>query len=88
MSELRVEFYQVEDYSSRYTAEPRRLVCSFDTERFGYLQVGFNGSDVFELSNEPDLNMFRGRDRKYIESTLAIAWRMVFDVPSLKGRFE
>lgn len=90
MSESNVNFHQVEEYELREhgaTGE-RSVVCSFKTRRFGYLQVGFDEGGVYELTNEPDLNMFRRADKNYIESALAIAWRMVFESPVATDRFQ
>lgn len=90
MSESSVTFHRVEEYEVRKQGptNERSVVCSFKTNRFGYLQVGFDEGGIYELTNEPDLNMFRGADKKFIENSMAIAWRMIFDAPAAKERFQ
>ncbi len=90
MTERNVQFHRVEDYELRENggANVRSLVCSFETQRFGYLQIGYTDDGLFEIPSEPDLNMFRQADKRFIESAVAIAWRMVFDVSAMKGRFR
>ena len=90
MSESAINFHRVEEYELREQGptNERSVVCSFKTNRFGYLQIGFDEGGLYELTNEPDLNMFRGADKNYIESALAIAWRMIFESPAKTERFE
>lgn len=91
MSESSVTFHRVEDYTDddNHIRYEKSIVCSFETERFGYLQIQYNeDAGVVELPNEPDLHMLRKEDRKYVENAVAIAWRMFFDAPAAKGRFQ
>lgn len=90
MTDSNLTFHRLETYELREDGptNERSVICSFKTTRFGYLQIGFNEGGLYELSNEPDLNMFRGADERYIESALAIAWRMVFDAPAQTDRFK
>lgn len=90
MSERNVEFHRLEGYELREHGRPTSgsVLCSFETERFGYLQVGFDEGGVYQLDQEPDLNMFTQAQQDYIECALAIAWRMVFDTPAATDRFE
>jgi len=90
MSESSINFHQVEEYELREhgATNERSVICSFKTRRFGYLQVGYDEGGIYELTNEPDLNMFRNSDKKYIESAAAIAWRMIFDTPAATDRFQ
>jgi len=86
MSESRVTFHQVEKLFNKHTKQGVR--CSFETERFGYLQVSFDENGIKELKNEPNLHMLRKEDRKYVENSMAIAWRMIYEAPAATGRFE
>lgn len=90
MSDRNVNFHRIESYELQEhgpTSE-RSIICSFNTQRHGFLQIAFDEGGMYQLKNEPDLNMFRDSDRKYIENSLAIAWRMVFDTPAKTERFE
>jgi hypothetical protein len=71
----RVPFYQVVDYDE----DEEMVVCMFDTERFGYLQVGIDDGGIKQFSSEPSLFMFTDKEQEYIKSVLHIVWRMLFD---------
>lgn len=99
MSESEIEFHRLEDYdySKDYDLS---VVCSFKTERFGYLQVRmkrtqnkYQGEVInnwkFEtLKNEPDFNMFSKGYVRELEKKTRIVWRMVYDTPAAKQRFD
>lgn len=89
MSKQRVNFHKLEDYDGDCSIP--FVVCSFETDRFGYYQVKYrklNGEFKIKLfKNEPDINVFSKKEQKYIERCLAIVWRMVFDAPAAKQRF-
>lgn len=71
-----VEFYRVEDYSPRIY--PNSVLLSFETERFGFFQIEYNGDDgLCEIKQEPSLEMFRSVDREYIEHICAIVYRLI-----------
>jgi hypothetical protein len=40
------------------------------------------------LDQEPDLNMFRDGDIHHMQKVARIIWRMVYDAPAMKKRFE
>lgn len=95
----RPEFHRLEehDYGTRGRTS---IVCTFKTERFGYLQTRmtrkqakYQGEVVdqwkFEtLEQEPDLNMFTEGDIHYMEKVARIVWRIVYDAPAATDRFE
>lgn len=92
MREPNVKFHQLEEYNDGTTIldishEPS-VLCTYKTKRFGYLQVIGYEDRIAELDSEPSLHMLTDRDRKYIERTLRIAWRMVYEAPAMKSRFE
>lgn len=91
MSESSVKFHRVEDCvdDDNHIRYEKSIICSFKTERFGYLQLQYDEKNgVVELPNEPDLEMLRKQDRKYVENAVAIAWRMIFDAPAATDRFQ
>lgn len=92
MSRSNVTFHQVEEYWLSEERPPETngygVICSFETQRFGYLQIGVDEGEIYELKNEPDLNMFTKSDNQYIKNVAEIVWRMVFDVPAATDRFE
>lgn len=75
MSVQSIEFHRLE----QYFIDGRDVICSFDTGRAGYLQVGFDGNSIYELNQEPDLHILTVTERLFISSISAIVWRMVFD---------
>lgn len=85
-----VEYYRLEDYTFRQhgPTNERRVRCSFKTDRFGYLQIGWDEGGTYEFLNEPDLNMLPKEDQKYVKHVCAIVWRLVFDGPVRMCRVE
>lgn len=91
-----IEFHRLEEYDEGPLESAPKVICSFNTDRFGYVQVKLSyrklksgGGWKFEsLLNEPDMNMFTAGDTRYIRRTLHIIWRMVYEVPAKKNRFR
>lgn len=91
-----VEFDAVEGYDDR----EKGIIACFKTERFGYVQIKVRRTDQkyygdvthswkFEpLPDEPNLNMFTDRDTLKMECMGRIAWRLIYDAPAAKERFE
>jgi hypothetical protein len=94
-----VEFHRFEG-SGNKNSRTDRVSCSFDTDRFGYVVVevkrkekSYHGELVHNwkfktIENEPDLNMFTDSDVSKMEQIARIVWRMIYDTPAMKGRFE
>lgn len=84
-----VEFHRLESYRPSNHIENATVHVSFDTKQHGILQIEYrkNGG-LDQLTNEPDLYMFREQDQEYIEAACAIAWRMVFETPAMTDRFK
>lgn len=85
MREKNVSFYRLEEFgpsSSSPVPLSSIVICSFSTKRFGYFQLGYQSGvrGVFELKEEPDLNVFPEVDRQYMKCVVGIVWRMVFGV--------
>jgi len=92
------EFHRLEDYD--YNKAKPSILLTFKTERFGYLQARltrtqdkYHGEVVntwkFEtLDQEPDLNMFSKGQIHHMQKVARIVWRMVYDTPAAKDRFE
>jgi len=86
---LTVEFHRLEGYRTASHVQGPKVHVSFKTKQYGILQVEFSkDSGLQELTNEPDLYLFREKDQAYIEEAAAIAWKMVFDTSAAKHRFE
>lgn len=94
------EFHRLEEYNYDEVRSNLAIVCSFKTERFGYVQVQmkrtqdkYHGELInnwkFEtLAQEPDLNMFTESNIHHMEIVTRIVWRLVYDTPAAKDRFE
>lgn len=84
MREKNVSFHRLEEFGSPSSSPetvPGEVICSFSTKRFGYFQLGYSERRrVFELKQEPDLNVFPEVDRQYMKCVVGIVWRMVFGV--------
>lgn len=88
--EVNVEFHRVEEYGPEYN------ICSFNTNRFGIVQVeaDFGSEDSWWMktqtpSIEPDLNMFRDRERVYIDQIVMIIHRLINDPQySFEGLYQ
>lgn len=76
---MKISFHQLEECQ---WMNDKSIVCSFETQRFGYMQVGFDEGGVWELKNEPSLHNFTPAQQEYIERTLAIVHRLVFEAPA------
>lgn len=87
-----VEFYRFEGKSPPPSYEEDSIMCSFETDRFGYVVVKLKkyekGWKFSTIENEPDLIMFTDRDVAKMEQISRIVWRMIHDAPAMKGRFE
>jgi hypothetical protein len=83
--------HRLEEYNNSQNSNPM-VICSFETSRFGYLQVQLsqlNEAWKFEsLRNEPDLQMFKTSDIHEMECISRIVWRMVYDTPAKTDRFK
>jgi len=86
----KLSYYRLEEYSdvSRAMRKTPYVICSFKTNRFGYYQVKYKDRDLTQLSQEPSLNMFTYTQLDYMREVCAIVYRMVYDVPACKSRFE
>lgn len=87
------EFHRLEEYGIDINSTKKAIICSFKTERFGYLQTELTvGEDrhwtLKTLRNEPDLNMFTNSDIAELQLKSLVIWRMVYDAPAIKSRFE
>lgn len=95
-----IEFHRLEEHDFDKVRSNPAIICSFNTERFGYVQVRmkrmqdkYQGDVIntwkFEtLEQEPDLNMFTKKQIHRMEKMTRIVWRMVYDVPAATNRFE
>lgn len=83
--------HRLEEYSDN-NKQRRRVLCSFETERFGYAQFQLthleNGWKFETLPQEPDFNMYKDSDLTKIELLLRVVWKMVYDTPSKTDRFK
>lgn len=96
----RPEFHRLEEHDFGKSGTNSSVLCTFKTERFGYLQTRltrkqakYHGEVIdnwkFEtLDQEPDLNMFGKSDIHHMQIVARIVWRMVYDVPAFTDRFE
>lgn len=86
------EFHRLETFDDAGYDDIPGIICSFKTDRFGYLQVRMtknNDSWKFKtLPSEPDLNMFTTSDVNELKAKTRLIWRMVYDTPAAKERFE
>jgi hypothetical protein len=96
------EFHRLEKYDNGRTHIDSQLSIqlTFETERFGYLQTRvtrmedkYHGEVINTwkfgtLDSEPDLNMFTNEQVHHMEKVARIVWRMVYDAPAKKERFE
>lgn len=78
---MRVSFHQLEEYENTPGIDVS-VLCSFKTQSHGFLQVGFDGEKTIEYDNEPSLYNYTDAEREYIERTLAIVYRLVFEAPA------
>ena len=62
------------------------VICAFRTDRFGVVQLGYDGDSITMSPSEPDMYVYAEADRTYMESVCAIVHRLVFDAPS--GKFK
>jgi hypothetical protein len=95
-----IEFHRLEEHDYDKVRPKPSIICSFETERFGYVQVRmrrmqdkYQGDVIntwkFEtLAQEPDLNMFTDKQIHRMEKLTRIVWRMVYDAPAMKERFD
>lgn len=85
-----ISLYRLESYefAEEGNTNERKVICSFETNRYGYLQIGFDEGGLFQLKNEPDVYSLSDNERKYITSVCAIAWRMVFETGGYYERFK
>lgn len=92
-------FHRLEEHDYNKVRTNHAIICSFSTERFGYVQVRmkrmqdkYQGDVIntwkFEtLAQEPDLNMFTKKQIHRMEKMTRIVWRMVYDSPPKTDRF-
>lgn len=95
------EFHRLEEHDYDKVRSNLSVTCSFETDRFGYVQVRLTrmgkrypkGETIYTwkfktLDQEPDLNMLTDEQHLYMEQICRIVWRMVYDTPAMKKRFE
>jgi hypothetical protein len=92
MSEPGIEYDGLE-YHNWHEPKPPRVVCTFKTDRFGIYQVKYTQKEDGEwkmqaLPQEPHMQMLTVPDRVYVEKICRIVWRIVFDTPAAKDRFD
>lgn len=99
MSESNIEFYGLEDYDFPKRSKPA-VICLFKTNRFGIYQVEYTMMEskyhgevvqnwkLNPLPQEPSLDMFSKKEQLHIEKVCRIVWRMVYDTPAEKHRFD
>lgn len=86
-----ITFDRLEEYgdASRAISAIPYVVCSFETNRFGYYQVQYSNEDgLTQLGQEPSLDMFTSKQIYKIRKICAIVYRMVYDVPAMTDRFS
>lgn len=91
MGESAIEYYGLEDYNFPKGDRPY-VICLFKTDRFGIYQVEYQkiggGWRMKPLPQEPNMHMLTDTDKLYIERICRIVWRLVYNVPAAKNRFE
>ncbi len=87
-------FHRIEDASltqGPLHMDKRTIICSFETDRFGYVQIEYKRFEdgTTKLStppNEPDLRMFTEKKHLEFKCICAIVFRLVFETPAAKDR--
>lgn len=82
-----IEYHRLEEYNGTHLNNPM-IICSFETDRFGYFQIKYSKGKLKQLTDEPSIKMFSEADQLYIWHICAIVYRMVYDVPAAKNRFR
>lgn len=75
-----VEFHRLEMYElpeqSIYN-DSMSIICSFDTDRFGYYQIELGDDGLYHLTDEPPINVFTEEQQRKIKLHVVVVWMLL-----------